>query len=177
MPIAQIVDVPPGFIGDPLIDIYRPGAPETEWRARMSVSDAALALPHLVNARVTLDSPHSWTQGVAAMDCLGNSIVPSSNAARKFCLYGATDRNCIGFEYQGVRNAIAVICQAVAPVMKKRFNLAEWNDAPERTHAEILTLLDNAIAVAAIAHCFQETARATDEAIVARSRMPIVAGF
>ena len=75
-------------------------------------------------ARELLAVPERWTKGVSAKDKAGFFIDRKSEAAHSFCIVGAIGRSNIDYD---------------------SFDLAYWNDAPERTHAEVLARFDEAI--------------------------------
>lgn len=83
-----------------------------------------------------LDSKEKWTQGAQARNACGCVVDPLSLTATSWSLQGAIPR-CYGTSYTD-RQANAVlkkIYSAIGNVMDY-----EWNDDPERTHAEVLTL-------------------------------------
>ena len=76
-------------------------------------------------ARELLAVPERWTKGALARSQNGDDVNPkSSEAAHSFCIVGAIGRSNIDYD---------------------SFDLAYWNDAPERTHAEVLARFDEAI--------------------------------
>ncbi len=91
----------------------------------------------LKKARELLSNPASWTQNVGARDISGQAVDVMRESAVCFCLAMAlvriTAETCpdgfpeaLGFEYWQ--------------------DAHYWNDAPERTHAEVLQRFDEAIA-------------------------------
>ena len=74
---------------------------------------------------------HGWTQGRA------------HDEAGRCCLVGAATRamgDVVSYRYGAVRSALFMALRGVD------FDLSAWNDAPGRTFAEVLALLDAAIA-------------------------------
>ena len=95
---------------------------------------------NLREARALIE--RGWTQNMFAR-ANKRRVHVMSPSARTFCIVGALMR---------VRQTPS--CVDVTDEMRAlRFatsqdNLATWNDAPERTHAEVLEALDKAIALA-----------------------------
>lgn len=84
--------------------------------------------------RELLSAPERWTKGECARDASGNRVDISSPDATCFCLIGAA--GLVG-EFKSVMD---LLDRLVAPGPASC-----WQDAPERTHAEVLALLDRAI--------------------------------
>jgi hypothetical protein len=92
----------------------------------------------LVAARALIEHPEAWTKGEYARDKKGNRVSPSSRKAACWCARGAILRAAAGNIPAGFRahdRLWAVI----------RGSITRWNDAPERTHAEVLAAFDRAI--------------------------------
>jgi hypothetical protein len=82
----------------------------------------------LRRARALIDSPEKWIKGAYGL-----------RADDPHCVYGALDvvahmRPCRGFEL--FREAVGTR------------HIEAWNDAPERTHAEVMAAFDRAIELA-----------------------------
>lgn len=88
--------------------------------------------------RERLATPERWTQGDFARDALGKGIEERHPAAVCWCLYGA--RN-VETQDHTTRMNVADLIQATAQQLP-----GEFNDTHE--HAEVLALLDKAIATA-----------------------------
>lgn len=95
----------------------------------------------LAAAKAKIDTPEKWTKGVGARDAGGTAVDPQESWAVCFCSLGAvgvaTDditsyEACIGY----LRRAIGD-----NPII-------DWNDAPYRTHAEVMAAFDRAIQLA-----------------------------
>ena len=105
---------------------------------------ASTTLEILTGARNLIDKPSHWTKGRAARDIHGNEINFNDPSAFSFCPIGAI--HLMGFIYsftsaQSARLVLkSVICEKSIP---------SWSDAPERTHAEVISAFDKAIAIAA----------------------------
>jgi hypothetical protein len=91
----------------------------------------------LREARALTES--GWTQEAFARDAKGRVERCESDKATCFCVAGALMRTMgiVGFERgaEYVRKAIG------------RYRIDQWNDAPERTQAEVLAAFDKAIAL------------------------------
>lgn len=89
-----------------------------------------------------LADPNAWTQGAMARGADGGAVTPvgsSSVPACKWCLLGAVakcyhDRPILGGQ------VIRAIHQAISK-LDGAGSLVMWNDAPGRTHAEVLALV------------------------------------
>jgi hypothetical protein len=91
-----------------------------------------------------IEKPEAWTQGAYARDAAGELIpreesgdafaddefAPLRDAAACFCLYGAGIR--CGLQIYEFGNALGI-------------DVVGFNDAPNRTHSEVLALLRSAI--------------------------------
>ena len=97
----------------------------------------------LQRARDLLAKPASWTQGAAFRNKHGLPVaVYGRPAACKF----AVSRSLRGALHvaEAGPNAIGLVLY----VIHDYSTLREWNDAPGRTHAEVLDVLDRAIRLA-----------------------------
>lgn len=88
--------------------------------------------------RELLAEPERWTQSVLAKSKFGNAVTTRSPRAVSWCLLGAHYRVTNGWTASDAWD----ILQRAAGVSSLSF----WNDAPGRTHAEVLALLDSCIA-------------------------------
>ena len=101
----------------------------------------------LRGARRILTDPKRWVQGYYACDVHGYRCEVGHHNAIRFCLAGA-----IGLYGHPGHKADAV--SIAVPVLKRVLgidpidSLTKWNDAPERTHTEVLAALDAAISLA-----------------------------
>jgi len=96
------------------------------------------ALQVLRKARKLIETPERWTKGDAAKDRDGVPVGMKSRAAVCFCAAGAIARASGGWN-GGYHNARAALEVAIGGA------IAEWNDAPRRTHAQVLRAFDKAI--------------------------------
>lgn len=96
----------------------------------------------LEKTRDLLSDPVSWTQHTWARNERGELTDYRGADACKFCIGGAFFRTAEGSER-------SVRIRAWDHVMVATYsNTFIWNDAPERTHAEVLEALDKAIELA-----------------------------
>lgn len=75
-----------------------------------------------------------WTQEVSARDANGTPVAPTDDTATCWCTIGALMRA------GGARAA-----SALAAFLPRNTSIPRWNDAPERTQAEVLALFGRAI--------------------------------
>lgn len=94
----------------------------------------------LIAARAKIEAPERWTQGAYAKDVDGQQADPCGKRAICWCIYGAVMATTDG-DYHKEHSATVLIGEIVN-------NIARWNDAPTRTHAEVLAAFDRAIAAA-----------------------------
>lgn len=93
----------------------------------------------LRGTRELLATPERWTQGVTARDADGQPIPPNCEGAVSFCLVGGVRKTCGLFGVYKWRYVLAI--EETLGIT----SLGSWNDEPERTHAEILSALDQTI--------------------------------
>jgi hypothetical protein len=95
----------------------------------------------LVAMRELLAKPEAWTQGAYARDASGRYVSLVSQEASCWCIGGALLKcSRMGGNYDEVLFKLGGIFAGDS--------ISAWNDAPERTHADVLALLDRAIAEA-----------------------------
>lgn len=95
----------------------------------------------LIAAKALIDTPEKWTQGWYAKDANGKHISDQSPDATCFCSIGAMW--AVAHEIQFVDDALVFLGRATRPA------IPTWNDAPERTHAEVMDAFARAIELAA----------------------------
>lgn len=93
-------------------------------------------------ARALIDTPEKWIKGMGAHSASGMPVSIFGPDAVSFSIVGAYARSC---GRGNVDREYAVIC-ALRAAMGVDELMYLWNDAPERTHAEVLELFDKAIA-------------------------------
>ncbi len=81
-----------------------------------------------------LAKPEAWTKGAWARDFQNTSVHGRNPMACCWCLGGALDL-CYNYEEQ------YAICKLIHNEACISLTIAEWNDAPERTHQEVLDLV------------------------------------
>ena len=94
----------------------------------------------LVRARELVE--RGWCQGWFARDADGVEVSFASQSACRFCAIGAIRRVA---DIPDGNNGIGLLFRAGGLTA---LDLAAWNDAPERTQADVLALYDAAIALA-----------------------------
>lgn len=83
-----------------------------------------------------------WTQGQWARGKSGRPVRYNSRFAVCWCSSGAQAR-AFGKDWEGYQDAKEMFFAAI-----EHSNIAVWNDAPERTQAEVLAAFDKAIELA-----------------------------
>ena len=87
-----------------------------------------------------LAAPERWTQERYACASQGYSVDPDDTSARRWCITGGV------FKVTNSRGTYTRVLQClVAVAMPRTGLLSRWNDAPSRTHADVLALIDAAI--------------------------------
>lgn len=89
----------------------------------------------LRKARALIDSPEKWCK------------VDFSQNDERFCIVGAIIRSVRIYDHN---EAMRTIDRVTAPLKQAagQTTLMCWNDAPERTHAEVMEAFDRAIILA-----------------------------
>lgn len=96
----------------------------------------------LAAAADLLEKPGAWTQGVFARRENGRNAGPTYDDAVCFCAVGAVMRVVGGSRSPAYYDAFN---RLNAMARRKHFmHVAMWNDAPERTQAEVVTALRQA---------------------------------
>jgi hypothetical protein len=88
-------------------------------------------------ARSRIAVPERWTQGVGARNSRNYCVGNRSASAVSWCALGAILR-----ESESSSEPCRFLKEIVGP------SIGGWNDAPGRTHAEVLDAFDRAIALA-----------------------------
>lgn len=101
----------------------------------------------LTETRKLLSVPERWTKKQFARDALGGTADPTGPLAVCFCVEGAIHRAAVGDAHIEARLAAKqILRQAIG--LGVLDGLPGWNDAPERTHAEVLAAFARAIELA-----------------------------
>lgn len=109
------------------------------------MSELKTVVDILKAGRQRLTDLAKWTQGCLARDALGTPITTSDVNAVCWCAFGVL--------YSFNNSSLAA--EAFHPLFRavhrrnRLVDIGTYNDAPERTHEEILALYDDAIAEAA----------------------------
>lgn len=107
-------------------------------------------LTDLLKLRQLLTPPGSWIQGKYAADSRGNTRTSTSPEATCWCLEGAVSRATHGTSYAPDYGChFQNLFRAVKKEIDSQFpytSLISWNDHPSRSHSDVLTLIDGAIA-------------------------------
>ena len=90
-------------------------------------------------ARELLAVPERWTKGVGARDSKGIAVDWDDDSVYCRCAYIAISTVC-GGQRPKEYSAFGALG------FRRGHDLFTWNDAPERTHAEVLARFDTAIA-------------------------------
>ena len=101
----------------------------------------------LIAARAKIEAPERWTQGAFAKTAKRNKANPNSPRAVCWCILGAVSA-VTGDNPNRPDRAISSRLAAATNVDAYNECVIEWNDAPERAHAEVLAAFDRAIAAA-----------------------------
>jgi hypothetical protein len=96
-------------------------------------------LEALYAVRALLSVPERWTQYASARDRDGYRVVNDYDGAACWCLGGAIDKVA--------RPSYRRICELLEAELPPRVGtIIQFNDDSERSHADILALIDRAIA-------------------------------
>lgn len=105
-------------------------------------ADQGSAVDILEHARALIAEPERWTQGALARDGDGEELGDAQDPdAACWCLAGA-------LHHAGYGRATSLLVHRVLSTLDKPVDIVTWNDAPERSHAQVLLLLDECIALA-----------------------------
>lgn len=111
-------------------------------------------LANLLALRVLLDDPNAWLQGRMAADDLGSTVDSTSGEACCWCLLGGASRiesaahkTARAFHIEPMDTALVAELRDTLKLYRNNDfrSVSGWNDAPGRTHAEILALIDATI--------------------------------
>jgi hypothetical protein len=94
----------------------------------------------LRKARELISTPDRWTKGYFAHDLVGTDVEPHEDGAVCFCALGALGVSSYYEPVSWIDGAIELLETTIGC-----HDLGEWNDAPERTHVDILAAFDEAI--------------------------------
>ncbi len=94
----------------------------------------------LIAARKLIERPTAWVQGTDALDKVGNEVSPYSRAAVRLCPQAALLRAADTTDIQ-----VGVRARDRFRSVISCLSIPRWNDAPERTHADVLAAFDRAV--------------------------------
>lgn len=96
----------------------------------------------LADAKALISAPERWTQGEFARDSHGHRAYWGGELAKCYCSIGAI--NAVTHE-----NAVLTMNKPYMILGSQvGGSIVVWNDAPERTHAEVMAAFDKAIEIA-----------------------------
>ena len=103
----------------------------------------------LKSMRALLSDEKAWTKGTYVKDSVGMRVSWHSPWATCWCLEGAMykfldERNTTGHAILSVDAPTRRIWNDIVHAFPNK-DLVHWNDAPERTHAEVMQALDTII--------------------------------
>ena len=93
-------------------------------------------------ARALIDQPEKWTQCAFARDTAGNSVDGTGVEIVARCASRAINEVSVFGEGFEVRKYLR---DSMGRTQDAFFTLSGWNDAPDRTHAEVMQAFDQAI--------------------------------
>jgi hypothetical protein len=98
----------------------------------------------LIAARAKIERPQDWIQGRFAVSGLQNKVKPHSRRASCWCALGAIAAITREDPHDVDDEAYWLLHRAMV-LPENETAVAGWNDAPGRTHAEVLAAFDRAI--------------------------------
>jgi hypothetical protein len=91
-------------------------------------------------------SPGAWCQGAAAKNADGQRVSPGAPSAVCHCLMGLISQIQPPAVGVAVEDELIITIGPAAPEVLDGREVAAWNDADGRTHAEVLEAIDKTIA-------------------------------
>lgn len=111
------------------------------------------ALLRLTYARALIEQPEHWTKGTLARNRYREPVGVASPSAECFCVLGAI--RCVDGAPLRIQAVVLNAEQPTTPygvavtvmynITRATTGIGAWNDAPERTHEEVLAAFDAAI--------------------------------
>ena len=99
----------------------------------------------LASMRELLASEDAWCQGDIAQNASGEPCLPGDPDACRWCLMGAIDRAGLTIENPPINLVLTFLGLEWLPRHNHHnHGVIGWNDAPGRTHAEVLALINRA---------------------------------
>lgn len=103
----------------------------------------------LVSVRALLDKPENWIKRRMAATKDGYDVGSLKPKAECFCLLGASNRVCltpgVPYDAQRVMDIDRAVLRAIRTLHPRATTVTGFNDKAERTHAEIIQVLDIAV--------------------------------
>ena len=101
-------------------------------------------------ARTLIAQPENWTKKEDARNAQGEAVNIRDVHAVKWCAMGAIRREIAPTTRETIDIVTVRMMARLRSILRDASGCVhilptEWNDAPERTHAEVLTAFDNAI--------------------------------
>jgi hypothetical protein len=111
------------------------------------IHEATLAI--LRGVRKRLEPEGNWIQNTLARDREGREVQPEAREAVCWCLHGAMIAEFALLRDQYPNWSIRVSMAINKAIHKRvpRISIASYNDYPERTLEEVLSMVDDAIAI------------------------------
>ena len=98
-------------------------------------------------ARERIATPERWTQGEYARDAYGEKMPENDfSGAYCWCSIGAIRGDSAFNVSPEIQDAEDLLARVIGE--RTAFKLPDWNDATDRTHAEVLAAFDAAIILA-----------------------------
>jgi hypothetical protein len=97
----------------------------------------------IILKRAALLVKRGWCQGAYARDAVGKDISSASNLAVRWCAVGAIRRAAV-YEPQEIAKAVQSLAELLGlgcTSEPEEMEIVCWNDAPERTAAEVARTL------------------------------------
>jgi hypothetical protein len=101
----------------------------------------------LRRAKERIGTPDRWCKGVLARDARGSIASTDEDAACQWCASGAILAETGKVDSTTRLNSTCTVWDAFRAAGIP-YSIPAWNDAPERTHAEVLSAFDRAITLA-----------------------------
>ena len=96
-------------------------------------------------ARALIDQPEKWTQGTMMHDAGGMAVFRTGGPVVARCVRSAIKEACVGFVGLEHWEIMVPLMDSINRHSENVHGLTGWNDAPERTHADVMLAFDRAI--------------------------------
>ena len=108
-------------------------------------TEGVLTLTQVLDqVKLVLERPGQWTRGAFARNSMDKIVLPCSSEAVKFCLAGAVAKIAPCVESSSQVNKILGGVLNLKSQSPRLQGLVKWNDAYDRTHHDVMTLLQQA---------------------------------